>query len=85
MVSYNHYFRVSTFLISYMTNNKGSAAWMAPEVFEGSKYSEKCDVFSWGIILWEVSVVKSSDYRDTDRYRYRYISFWFNTFTNIYC
>ncbi|XP_070567614.1 mitogen-activated protein kinase kinase kinase 7-like isoform X1 [Ptychodera flava] len=39
---------------TYMTNNKGSAAWMAPEVFEGSYYSEKCDVFSWGIILWEV-------------------------------
>uniref|UniRef100_A0A3Q2YBU2 Mitogen-activated protein kinase kinase kinase 7 n=1 Tax=Hippocampus comes TaxID=109280 RepID=A0A3Q2YBU2_HIPCM len=39
---------------THMTNNKGSAAWMAPEVFEGSKYSEKCDVFSWGIILWEV-------------------------------
>ncbi|XP_049285160.1 mitogen-activated protein kinase kinase kinase 7 [Anopheles funestus] len=37
-----------------MTNNKGSAAWMAPEVFEGSSYTEKCDVFSWGIILWEV-------------------------------
>ena len=31
-----------------MTNNKGSAAWMAPEVFEGSTYSEKCDVFRWG-------------------------------------
>ncbi|XP_035687152.1 mitogen-activated protein kinase kinase kinase 7-like isoform X2 [Branchiostoma floridae] len=39
---------------THMTNNKGSAAWMAPEVFEGSLYSEKCDVFSWGIILWEV-------------------------------
>lgn len=39
---------------TYMTNNKGSAAWMAPEVFEGSLYSEKCDVFSWGVILWEV-------------------------------
>ncbi|XP_055586253.1 mitogen-activated protein kinase kinase kinase 7 [Uranotaenia lowii] len=37
-----------------MTNNKGSAAWMAPEVFEGFTYTEKCDVFSWGIILWEV-------------------------------
>ncbi|GLV34596.1 TGF-beta activated kinase 1 [Carabus blaptoides fortunei] len=39
---------------TYMTNNKGSAAWMAPEVFESSSYTEKCDVFSWGIILWEV-------------------------------
>ena len=37
-----------------MTNNKGSAAWMAPEVFEGPRYTEKCDVFSWGIIFWEV-------------------------------
>lgn len=37
-----------------MTNNKGSAAWMAPEVFEGSSYTEKCDVFSWGIVLWEM-------------------------------
>ncbi|XP_067951528.1 mitogen-activated protein kinase kinase kinase 7-like isoform X2 [Watersipora subatra] len=38
---------------THMTNNKGSAAWMAPEVFEGNRYSEKCDVFSWGIVLWE--------------------------------
>lgn len=37
-----------------MTNNKGSAAWMAPEVFESNTYTEKCDIFSWGIILWEV-------------------------------
>ena len=57
-----------------MTNNKGSAAWMAPEVFKGNErpqpveyhalvinshnagqhYGAKCDVFSWGIILWEV-------------------------------
>ncbi|XP_018561259.1 mitogen-activated protein kinase kinase kinase 7 [Anoplophora glabripennis] len=40
---------------TYMTNNKGSAAWMAPEVFTSSKYTEKCDIFSWGIILWEVT------------------------------
>lgn len=25
-----------------------------PACFVGSNYSEKCDVFSWGIILWEV-------------------------------
>lgn len=37
-----------------MTNNMGSAAWMAPEVFKSSCYTEKCDVFSWGIILWQV-------------------------------
>ncbi|KAF6207635.1 hypothetical protein GE061_016082 [Apolygus lucorum] len=41
-------------MIHSMTNNKGTAAWMAPEVFEGKNYTEKCDVYSWGIILWEV-------------------------------
>ena len=30
-----------------MTNNKGSAAWMAPEVFEGNTYTEKCDIFRY--------------------------------------
>lgn len=25
-------------------------------LFVGSNYSEKCDVFSWGIIFWEVII-----------------------------
>ncbi|KAK3873338.1 hypothetical protein Pcinc_021626, partial [Petrolisthes cinctipes] len=41
-------------LSTNMTDNRGSAAWMAPEVFEGKVYTEKCDVYSWGIIMWEV-------------------------------
>uniref|UniRef100_A0A1A9WCB2 Mitogen-activated protein kinase kinase kinase 7 n=1 Tax=Glossina brevipalpis TaxID=37001 RepID=A0A1A9WCB2_9MUSC len=48
-----------------MTNNKGSAAWMAPEVFEGSKYTEKCDIFSWGIVLWEV-LSRQKPFKDVD-------------------
>lgn len=27
---------------TYMTNNKGSAAWMAPEVFEGEPRQQQC-------------------------------------------
>jgi len=27
---------------------------MAPEVIAGFKYTEKADVFSYGIILWEL-------------------------------
>jgi mitogen-activated protein kinase kinase kinase 7 len=46
--------------LGHLTNNQGSAAWMAPEVFEGSIYTEKCDVFSWGIILWEVIIVQTN-------------------------
>ena len=37
-----------------MTNMKGSALWMAPEVFTGRGYSTACDVYSLGICLWEV-------------------------------
>ncbi|KAF2073386.1 hypothetical protein CYY_005299 [Polysphondylium violaceum] len=33
---------------------KGTTLWMAPEVIRGALYSEKCDVFSFGIILWEL-------------------------------
>lgn len=50
---------------TYMTNNRGSAAWMAPEVFESSKYSEKCDVFSFGIILWEV-LAREQPFKDIE-------------------
>ena len=28
---------------------------MLAVLFSGSNYSEKCDVYSWGIILWEVT------------------------------
>lgn len=55
-------FGTACFAHTIMTNSKGSAAWMAPEVFEGSQYSEKCDVFSWGIILWEVLTRKKPFY-----------------------
>jgi len=32
----------------------GTVAWTAPEIFQGSLYSEKADVYSYGIILWEI-------------------------------
>ncbi|XP_062124877.1 mitogen-activated protein kinase kinase kinase 20-like isoform X1 [Drosophila sulfurigaster albostrigata] len=37
-----------------MTKMVGESYYMAPEIVEGSKYTEKCDVYSFGIILWEV-------------------------------
>jgi hypothetical protein len=32
----------------------GTPMWMAPEVIIGEKYTEKADVYSFGIILWEI-------------------------------
>jgi len=37
-----------------MTERQGTVAWMAPEVFSGQHYTELADVFSFGVILWEL-------------------------------
>jgi len=37
-----------------MTVAAGTCTWMAPEVFTGSKYDEKVDVYSYGMILFEI-------------------------------
>ena len=37
-----------------MTANVGTLQWMAPEVIQGKSYSESADVFSLGMIVWEL-------------------------------
>ena len=37
-----------------MTGNCGTVQWMAPECLASSEYAEPADVFSFGIILWEL-------------------------------
>ena len=39
---------------SAMTANAGTYHWMAPEVLGGSCYNEKVDVYSYGIVMYEV-------------------------------
>eukprot|EP00903_Cladosiphon_okamuranus_P011855 g11137.t1 len=41
-----------------MTGETGSARYMAPEVAESRPYNEKVDVYSFGIVLWEMSTLK---------------------------
>eukprot|EP01087_Luapelamoeba_hula_P012250 TRINITY_DN3403_c2_g1_i1.p1 TRINITY_DN3403_c2_g1~~TRINITY_DN3403_c2_g1_i1.p1 ORF type:complete len:506 (+),score=76.69 TRINITY_DN3403_c2_g1_i1:215-1732(+) len=33
---------------------KGTPLWMAPEVMAGDQFNEKADVYSYGIVLWEI-------------------------------
>ncbi|KAL4506717.1 hypothetical protein ABPG72_000288 [Tetrahymena utriculariae] len=40
---------------NYMTNKIGTYQWMAPEVINTFYYTEKADVFSYSIILWEIA------------------------------
>lgn len=37
-----------------MTGNCGTVQWMAPEILASQKYAEPADVYSYGIILWEL-------------------------------
>jgi len=36
----------------------GTPCWTAPEVITGEKYSEKADVYSFGMIMWQVAARK---------------------------
>lgn len=45
-----------TFLSSKST--AGTPEWMAPEVLRNEPSNEKCDVYSFGVILWELSTLQ---------------------------
>ena len=36
----------------------GSVQWAAPEVLLGHGYSEKCDVWSFGVVCWELMTAR---------------------------
>ncbi|KAJ0947639.1 putative dual-specificity kinase TKL-Pl-4 family [Helianthus annuus] len=37
-----------------MTAETGTYRWMAPEIIEHKPYDHKADVFSFGVVLWEL-------------------------------
>lgn len=41
-------------LKSFITNNCGTPIYMAPEVMEESSYTSKADIYSFGLIMYEV-------------------------------
>ncbi|KAI3994983.1 hypothetical protein MKX01_019797 [Papaver californicum] len=46
----------ATFLTT--KTGKGTPQWMAPEVIRNEPADEKCDVYSFGVILWELATLK---------------------------
>ncbi|EQC28306.1 TKL protein kinase [Saprolegnia diclina VS20] len=46
-----------TCLTATMTINKGTVAYMAPEVFTGERYSEKADIYSFGALVAELDLM----------------------------
>eukprot|EP00903_Cladosiphon_okamuranus_P014520 g13468.t1 len=41
-----------------MTGQTGSQRFMAPEVFNGMPYNEKADMYSYGVVLWELCTLQ---------------------------
>jgi serine/threonine protein kinase len=41
-----------------MTAGVGTPYWTAPEIINGTKYSEKCDVYSFGVLLSEIDTCR---------------------------
>lgn len=58
-------------LANYMTSKIGTYQWMAPEVIAGQVYTEKADVFSFGIILWEIAA-REPPYRSKTMHLFRH-------------
>jgi len=53
-------------LDSHMTKQRGTFQWMAPEVIKKNSYTEKADVYSFAIILWEI-FVQEPPYKGVDK------------------
>jgi len=56
-------FGISRLKASVMTTGAGSIQYMAPEVFTLGHYSEKSDIYSFAIVLWEL-ITRETPYTD---------------------
>jgi len=50
---------------------KGTPIWMAPEILTNQRFNEKCDVYSFGLILWCLLTRKEpyEEYEDLETFR----------------
>ncbi|XP_031714372.1 mitogen-activated protein kinase kinase kinase 13 isoform X2 [Anarrhichthys ocellatus] len=72
LVTYNDTVKISDFGTSKELSDKstkmsfaGTVAWMAPEVIRNEPVSEKVDIWSFGVVLWELLTVEVP-YKDVD-------------------
>ena len=57
----NDRIKITDFGVSRLIGDKstkmtfvGTVAWMAPEVIRHEPYSEKVDIWSYGVVIWEL-------------------------------
>ncbi|KAK1425343.1 hypothetical protein QVD17_20694 [Tagetes erecta] len=54
----------------YTSGEIGTRGYMAPEIVRGKPYGRKCDVFSFGICLWEIYSCDMAYTFDLDKIKY---------------
>ncbi|RWS31667.1 mitogen-activated protein kinase kinase kinase 13-B-like protein [Leptotrombidium deliense] len=72
LMSYNDTLKISDFGTSRQWNERstkmsfaGTVAWMAPEVIRNELCSEKVDIWSFGVVIWELLTLEVP-YKDVD-------------------
>lgn len=72
LITYDDVVKISDFGTSKELSDKstkmsfaGTVAWMAPEVIRNEPVSEKVDIWSFGVVLWEL-LTGEIPYKDVD-------------------
>ncbi|EGD79945.1 TKL protein kinase [Salpingoeca rosetta] len=60
-VMYSQHAGTATMVSATLTAGVGTPLYMAPEALMGDKYDAKADVFSFGVLMWEVSTQRVPD------------------------
>jgi tRNA A-37 threonylcarbamoyl transferase component Bud32 len=50
--------------INYQTNSQSTLFWMSPEYLCDGIINEKCDIYSFGILIWEIFMEDTSPYKN---------------------
>ncbi|MCE8163376.1 MAG: protein kinase [Candidatus Moeniiplasma glomeromycotorum] len=74
LLTYGYQAKISDFGLSKIKNitssqsndAKGTTRWMAPEVIREQEYSEQSDIYSLGMVIWEIATKCTKPFKEVD-------------------
>ena len=67
-----------------MTGQKGTWQWMAPEVLGSQRYAESADMYSYGVVVWELCC-RDVPYRGMHRFRSQQVFLYVTPLPYLWC